>query len=561
MMSLIIHPKRKIMKTKIMLSAMILMLSMFALTMRTNAQAPAWLWAVNAGDNSYDEAYTVALDPSGNIYVGGYFNSYIFDLPLSQGQDAFLAIFEPDGTLTWTGGISDTGTERITNIAFDKLGNYYVLGMYDGNQLDICSEHFVNSNPNAYNIFLGKFDCQHNCIWVRQVDGPDEDTPAGLAVDSIGNCYITGYFNSATLTFESEVLTNSGGGNADLFVAKYSPSGSVLWARSAAGKTGSFELSKSIAIDKLGNSYITGYFNCDTLKFDAIALKKVSNINMFAAKFAPNGAALWAMRADCNGDSYGYAVTVDAGSNLFVTGSFKSNLQIGDTTLNSAGMRDVFIAKYSPVSTVLWASSAGSTNDDEPSAVVTDKLGYCNLTGFFKSPSIDFGTGSLTNNSNAGLGDIFVMEYDAYGVPVWAKSIGGLTNDYPNAIIPDENRDFIIAATLGSTSITIGDTTLYNAGTVDALIVKSANTPATGISDVAVSTAIKVYPNPANDYVVFNAMENSLIGIYDLQGQLCRSVVSSEAETRVDISSLQPGIYVISVGNEKSSATYKLVKM
>jgi len=549
------------MKTKTTLSAMILLFFVFALTIRANAQAPAWLWATNAGDNSYDEAYTVALDPSGNIYVGGYFNTYIFDLPHSQGQDAFLAIFDPDGTLAWTGGISDTGTERITNIAFDKLGNYYIMGFFDGNQLDICNEHLVNPNPNAFEIFLAKFDSQHNCVWVRQAEGSDQDTPAGLAVDSIGNCYITGYFNSTTLTFGSEVLTNSGGSNTDLFVAKYGPDGTLLWARSAVGKTGSFELSKSIAIDKLGNSYITGYFNCDTLKFDAIALKKVSNINMFTAKFAPNGAALWAMRANCNGDSYGYAVTIDAESNLFVTGSFKNNLQIGDTTLISAGSRDVFIAKYSPVSAVLWASSAGSTNDDEPSAVVTDELGYCYLTGFFNSPSIDFGTGLLANNSNAGLGDIFVMEYDAYGFPVWAKSIGGLTNDYPNAIIPDESRNFIIAATLGSTSITIGDTTLYNAGTVDALIVKSANTPATGISDVAVSPAIKVYPNPARDYVLVNAMENTIIGIYDLKGQLCRSVVSSAAETRVDISGLRPGIYVIITGNEKSSATYKLVKM
>lgn len=549
------------MKKKITLFISLLMLCFFAAIPKGNAQAPAWLWATNAGDNSYDEAYTVANDTSGNIYVAGYFNAYIFDLPLSHGPDAYIVEFDPDGNILWTGGISDTGAERITNIAFDKLGNYYILGVFNGNQLDICDEHFVNSNPSTYDIFLAKYDSQHSCIWARSAGGTDLDTPTGLAVDSLGNCYITGYFNSPSITFGTFPITNSGGGNGDIFVAKYDPDGNSLWARSATGTTGSIELSKSIAIDKQGNCYITGNFNCDTLKFDAIAIEKVHNINMYAAKFSSNGAALWAVSANCNGDSFGYSVAVDPEQNYYVTGSFWNDITIGDTTFTSAGYRDIFIVKYNPANTVLWASQAGSTADDEPSAVATDYLGYCYLTGFYKSPTISFGSWPLTNNSTAGFGDIFVTEYDSYGGVMWAKSIGGLTNDNPNAIAPDLSRNFVIAASLGSVDITVGDTTLYSAGTVDALIVKSANTPATGIGDVAVSPAIKVYPNPARDYVVVNAMENTLIGIYDLQGQLCRSVVSSAAETRVDISGLRPGIYVIIAGNEKSSATYKLVKM
>jgi len=550
-----------IMKKKITLFNVLLLLCFYAAIPHANAQAPDWLWATNAGDNSYDEAYTVTYDTSGNIYVAGYYNTYIFDLPLSHGPDAYLVEFSPGGNILWTGGISDTGAERITNIAFDKLGNYFILGLFDGNQLDICSEHFVNSNPSAYDIFLAKYDSQHNCIWVRSAGGTDEDTPTGLVVDSIGNCYITGYYNSPSINFGIYPLVNSGGGNSDIFVAKYDPEGTALWARSATGTTGGIEVSRSIAVDKLGNSYITGNFNSDSVKFDGIVLEKVSNINMYIAKLAPNGAVAWANRANCNGDSYGYSVAVDPENNCYATGSFKNTLQIGDTTFTSAGYRDIFTVKYDPANTVLWATAAGSTADDEPYAVATDYLGYCYLTGIYKSPTISFGSWPLTNNSNAGFADIFVTEYDSYGGVVWAKSIGGLTNDNPNAIAPDLSRNFVIAASLGSTSIIVGDTTLYNAGTVDALVVKSGNTPATGITETVGMSGISLYPNPAKDFIVIGGVENSEIEIFDMQGQLCRKLILTSAEMRINISDLKAGVYFINARNDKFFRTIRLIKI
>jgi len=549
------------MKKKITIFSALFMLCFFAANTKTNAQAPAWLWAVNAGYNSYDEAYTAAYDAHGNCYVAGYYNTYIFDLPHSLGPDAFIAKFDVDGNVIWTGGISDTGAERITNIAFDKLGNYYMLGLFDGDALDFCAIHLVNSNPNANDIFIAKFDSLDNCIWARSTGGSDEETPTGLAVDSVGNCYITGHYNSPTITFGIHTLTNSGGGNSDLFVAKYDPDGTAVWARSAFGTTGCIELSKSIAIDKQGNSFITGNFNSDSLKFDAIVIKKVSNYNMYAAKFAPNGAAIWAMRTNCTGDSYGYAVTVDPESNFYVAGSFKNNLQIGDTTLVSGGYRDIFIAKYAPDYSVQWASSAGGINDDEPSTITTDMSGYCYLSGFYKSPSITFGSYPLTNNSNIGFADIFVTEFDSYGSVMWAKSIGGLGSDFPNTIITDLSRNFILAASLGSTNITVGDTTLYSAGTVDALIVKSGNTPTTGIKETDDITGITLYPNPARDYVVIGGVENSVIEIYDMQGQLCRTLTSASAETRININDLKAGVYFINARNDKFFRTIKLIKI
>lgn len=549
------------MKRRMLLLASLLMIFLLKSPSHVSAQAPPWLWATNAGYNSYDEAYSVANDAFGNSWVAGYYNTYIFDLPLSKGPDAFIATFDANGGLTWTGGICDTGAERITNIAFDKLGNYYLLGLFDGNILDLYTSHMLNSNPSATDIFIAKFDSQHNFIWARSAGGTDQDTPAGLVVDSLGNCYITGYFNSPSITFGAFPLTNSGGGNADIFLAKYSPDGTVLWARSATGTTGGMDLSKSVAIDRLGNSYITGYFNSVSLAFDGIVIEKGPNIDMYIAKYSPSGSALWAVPVSSTGDSYGYAVTVDPQDNYYVAGSFKNNLTIGDTTFTSAGARDVFLVKYAPDQSVLWARAAGSTLDDEPWALCTDDAGYCYLSGTYKSASVTFGSWPLTNNSNSGFSDIFITEYEPYGNVAWAKSIGGLTNDNPNALVADQLRNITMAASLGSVDITIGDTTLYNAGTVDALIVRSGNTPASGISNADVQTHTTLYPNPARDFINLNSLPGAEISVINMQGQVCRVIHSATNTIRIDISDLRPGIYLVNIRSGQSLSRMKFVKM
>ncbi|MEI6764894.1 MAG: SBBP repeat-containing protein [Bacteroidota bacterium] len=529
-------------------------------TVNVWAQAPDWLWSTNAGYNSYDESLSIDYDHHGNCYVVGYYNTYIYNLPHSNGPDGFIAKYNLAGTLIYTAAISDTGRERITNIAFDKLGNYYIVGTFDGPKLELCNESFVNAANNATDIFIAKFDSTDQCIWARHAGGTDDEMPTGLAVDSIGNCYITGSFNSPSISFGAFPLINSGGGNSDLFIAKYDSAGTALWARSADGTVGSAETSKSIAIDKTGNCYITGSTNADSLWFDTFLLKKVTNFNMYFAKFAPDGSALWAIRSAGTGDSQGNTVTVDGESNCYLAGSFKNNITFGDTTLTSAGYRDVFIVKYDADTNVQWARAAGGSADDEGSVVATDKLGYSYLTGYFKSDSISFGTWPLANNGS-GFSDIFITEYEPNGTIAWAKSIGGATNDTPNDIAPDESRNFIIAASFGSTAITIGDTTLYNAGTVDVLVAKSGNTPASGIAEAVAQSGTIIYPNPASDFIVVSSDQNSTIEIMNMQGQVIKTVNSKMGETRISVSEFPAGIYLVNIRNDNSFQTFKLIKL
>jgi hypothetical protein len=528
---------------KITLITLFGLLCLFTAQYRVNAQAPAWLWASVAGGVSYDEAYTVAADPYGNSYAGGYYNTYIYNLPHAQSTDAFLTKYDPMGTVIWTEAISGDEAQRILCITFDKVGHYYILGTFDGNSFPLC-DTVLNDPSSTVDIFLAKFNALDQCEWVRQVGGDDNDYPEGMAVDSLGYCYITGWFASSKLGFGTDSLTNTSSGFAEVFVAKYDPDGTLEWAKSAAGASGGTDKSYSVAIDKQGNCYIAGDFNSTNLIFDDITLHKLSNFSFFITKYAANGAVLWAKRADATGDAHGYAVAVDPEQNCYLAGSFWHNLTMGTTTLTSAGNSDIFLAKYAPDSTVLWAFSSGGQAEDAGSVLTTDQLGYCYMSGYFNSDTVKFDSWSLINNGS-GFKDIFLTVCNPSGNIQWAKSIGGAHIDYPNSIAVDPTRNIVIAGYTSSPSITIGDSTYVNYGSGDVLVVKSANTPPSGIKGSIQKDYLSIYPNPAHDIIMLKVPRNSTIEIINIQGMVCKEVRSASSSVQISIEDLPAGIYIV----------------
>jgi hypothetical protein len=543
------------MKKKNTLLKAICFLCFLVAGINVNAQVPDWLWARVAGGNSYNEATSIATDDNGNTYVAGYYNIYAYDLPHANGTDVFFVKYDPYGNIIWTRALSSTGTDRVFSIALDKLGHFYILGYFGGPSIVFCGDTLTNTVVNKFDMFVAKYDTDGNCIWVRQAGGAGQDTPAGMAVDSLGNCFITGYFESPTLSFGTQNVVNTGG--VDLFVAKYDPDGTDLWAKSATGDAN--EYSRSVAVDKFGNSYITGDFNTDSIWFDGNLLVETGNQDLFLTKYSSVGNVLWIKHPEGTQDMHGNSVAVDSAANIYVGGYFNSSMTIDTTTLTSNGNLDILLFKYATDGSFLWAKSVGGTAEDAATTVATDYLGYCYLAGYFNSASITMGAYPLTNNGS-GFKDIFVSEYSAAGNVVWAKSIGGLTSDYPNDIQPDLSRDVYVAGCLGSTSITIGDSTFYNAGTTNILVAKSGNTTPSGMIEFGDPVSISVYPNPAKETITVNLPENSTVELINMQGQICKKINTTLSEIRIDVSNMPSGVYLIKVVNDHNIALSKLIK-
>jgi hypothetical protein len=528
--------------------------------MNSNAQLPEWQWAKSAGSSSYDYARSVVLDSAGNSYVSGYFNTGITfgnDSYLSNGSsDIYIVKYDRDGNVLWSESAGGTDNDQANSIAVDRYGNSYVAGFFKSSTLVFGSYTLTNAGGNSNDIFVVKYDSEGNVVWAVSTGSTKDDRAVGIAVDTLGNCYVTGWFTSTSLTFGSTTCTNSGG--LDVFIVKYDPEGSVIWATSATG-TGA-DYVTSIALDKSSNIYITGYFNSGSLTFGSTVLTKKGNNDMFIVKYKTNGSLKWAKNAGINNDNTGNAIAVDTSGNSYVAGSFKgSTIVFGSTTLTNSGHADIFIVKYDSLGSPVWAKSSGGTLEDAVNAVSTDKFGYCYVAGFFKSTEISFESYTLTN-AGSQTSDIFLLEYSPVGDVVWARSAGGTGDDVPISMTTDTLRNFYIAGYFGSKTMVFDTTTLTNAGTTDMFIAKSNNTVITGLKDINQSVSVTLFPNPVKDYLTITAPHNSIIEIYNINGQAVKTVNYNREEVNINLTGLPGGIYILKVTSDKGTAAKKFIK-
>ena len=250
----------------------------------------AWVRRYNGPGNSYDDAYAIALDSSGNVYVTGY--SY----GSGTSTDYATIKYEPNGDTAWVRRYNGPGNlwDVATAIALDASGNVYVTGYSYGSE-----------TTNDYATI--KYHPNGNTAWVRRYDGPynQVDNANAIAVDDSGNVYVTG-------------LSTESGIASDYATIKYASNGDFLWVRRYIGPGNNHDEAKALAIDGSGNVYVTGY------SYGSGTSKDYATI-----KYASSGDTIWVARYDgpVNSTDSACAVAVDDSGNVYVTGS-----SIGDGT-------------------------------------------------------------------------------------------------------------------------------------------------------------------------------------------------------------------------------------
>ena len=184
-------------------------------------------WQRKLGGIGYEYGYGIALDSSGNVYIGGQTGS------TGAGQNDFLiAKYNTSGTIQWQRTLGGTGNDSGQAVAVDSSGNVYITGYQD------------SAGAGNYDFLIAKYNTSGTIQWQRTLGGTSSDFGRAIAVDSSGNVYVTGQSHST-------------GANApDVLIAKYNTSGTIQWQR-ALGGTGS-EQGFAITVDNLGNVYVTG---------------------------------------------------------------------------------------------------------------------------------------------------------------------------------------------------------------------------------------------------------------------------------------------------------------
>ncbi len=300
--------------------------------------------------------------------------------------------------------------------------------------------------------------------WAKRAGLYSFDLGYGVATDGAGNVYIAGkyeknaYFGGTYVTCE---------GNHDIYIAKYGPDGSFKWVRTAGGISGDY--AHAIACDAAGNCYITGEIE-RAVKFGSVSMTGNGGNDVFVAKYNTNGTLLWAKKlGGSNQSDKGLGIAQSNGS-IYVTGYFKVTANFAGTYLTSAGLKDIFIAKYTSDGVFQWVKKAGGPGDDEGAAVTADAGGNVYITGYY-SNTANFGGPSITSKGST---DIFIAKYNSSGTCIWARSIGERGLDNGHGIAADNSGRIFLTGAFRHTTY-FGSTALTSPGGKEDIFVACYN--------------------------------------------------------------------------------------
>lgn len=208
----------------------------------------------------------------------------------------------------------------------------------------------------------------------------------------------------------------------------------------------------SITTDNIGNVYVTGAINGTATFSDDQILNSAGMKDIFLAKYDPNGYLAWAKRFGSSEDDEGSDIITDENGNLYLTGYFSGEVSFGSTDLQSDGFTDIFIAKLNSDGDVIWSKKAGGFLFDKGNSLGLDQSGNIYLTGDFVITAT-FGSNTI---NGAGFLDMFLAKYNSNGVAQWAIAVGSTEYDSGIDLVMNSSEQPVIVG-LFTQEVTFGD--------------------------------------------------------------------------------------------------------
>jgi hypothetical protein len=542
----------------------IFVLSLALLQTALYSQTVSWQWAKGAGAAGSEAASATAIDPSGNLFVAGWYTSANITFgattltnPSGITADFFLTKYDAAGNVLWAKSYGGADGDIATSVATDASGNAYVTGIFSGSVMVMGSFTLTNASTGTNDMFLAKIDAAGNVVWAKNAGGTSHDKPFSIALDLSGNIFVAGAFGSSSINFGTGALNNTSTTD-DAFLVKYDQTGAALWARSAGGT--SPDQATAVSTDSVGNVYIAGKFSSASVNFGTGALNNASSgtQDIFVVKYNSAGTAQWSARSGGTMDDAATAIVVSNGG-VYVGGGFSStSMSVGSTTLSNAtpGIPDVFLVKYDNGGNPQWAKATGGADFDVINSLAADASGNVYAGGYFISNSLSFGSNAL-NSSSPGYKDLFVVEYDAMGNPLWATSAPGNFNDAVNTIAVTSNgSDIYIGGGFDSGPLVFGTINIYK-GCGDDVFVAKMQAPTVGIKEMSAPEVPVVYPNPSNGKITVDA--DGQITFYNVLGQEILKE-KLEGKKQFDLSSVEKGVYIYKIVSKgKQNRTGRII--
>ena len=464
---------------------------------------PVLVYSTYLGGSGDDRGSGIAVDSSGNAYVTGLTLSSNFPTTSgafqTSGVGCFVTKFNPAGTALAYSTLINNG--ECLAIAVDSAGNAYVTGdtqstnfptanafqaVYGGGTCGFpgvsypCPDAFVtklNATGSAlvYSTYLGGSG--------EDYGGSGQDYGLGIAVDSSGNAYVTGYTSSTNFptknAFQAAFTAVNCPPGSDpypcfnAFVTKLNAAGSALVYSTYLGGSGD-DNGSGIAVDSSGNAYVTGYTHSTNFPTTANAFQPAfggGSIHAFVTKLNAAGSALvYSTYLGGSGGDYGQAIAVDASGNAYVTGqTFSANFPTtenafqaafaGGTCVSAASViypcGNAFVTKLNAAgSALVYSTYLGGSGGDSGSGIAVDSSGNAYVTG--STGSTNFPTANAFQAALAtccGYENAFVTKLNAAGSAlVYSTYLGGSGGDWGSGIAVDSSGNAYVTGTTQSTN-------------------------------------------------------------------------------------------------------------
>jgi len=392
---------------------------------KLNGAGSAIVFATFIGGSSDDRANALSVDATGSVAATGFVNSVDFPTAsamqgsLGGGRDAFVLKLNSAGdALMFSTYLGGSGQDSGNGIAVDSAGAVYLTGDTYSGDFPILGA-YQNMNAGAQDGFVTKLSRVGSLLYSTHLGGSDNDIANSVAVDTLGQAYVTGGTSSSDFPVLRALQSTKSAGQ-DAFITKLTAAGNQLMYSTFFGGTGGLygspEQGADIAVDGSGYAYVAGTTSSSQLTATGYqATFGGGSTDAFLAELAIAGNSLvYSTYFGGIGNDYAAGVALQDGSAIITGHTSSPNLPIYDAFQPAnAGLNDAYLAKFGLAGTTLeYSTYFGGAQMDGATAVVADGFGGVVLAGV--TQSADLPILAAIQGTNAGTLDSFVARFGEY---------------------------------------------------------------------------------------------------------------------------------------------------
>jgi hypothetical protein len=534
-----------------------LLFALFTIITGTNAQT--YSWAYSTGGSGWEDARSAHLGADNGMVVTGMFSNTVqfgaTTLTSAAYQDVFVAKYDQLGNVLWAKAISgateqDWGYKITTN----NTNDVFITGYFQSNVLKFTpTDSLVRNTLGFRDAFVACYSSTGVFQWAKSIKGITTNayiTAYSIATDNANNVIVSGQYTKQ-IEISGTVLPTAGFAQANMFMAKYDASGTLIWAK--AGLSSAQCWFADMVCDASNNIYATGKIS-KKITFGAISSPQVSGDQLILAKFDASGNALWmqlegdSLSASITENSFdcGTSIAIDASGNVIVGGSILDTSYI-DTNNNNVLVlsQSAMVAKYTSNGVKLWMKNFGTSTSNVVNDIDLDINGDIYAIGNYKN-GLNVGGVNLPVDTNIGS---FVAKFN--------NATGATDFAYENGMCDTASTGYGIGVNLLNGNVyTAGNyrgantftNTLNSAGSYDIYLTLLNNSVyPLNVAQIAKQADIKVYPNPATDLIKLHAQEGiitdeTMVYIYNILGVV--EYVSKMPKNKIlSVTQLSKGLY------------------